>query len=166
MSSSTAVGEQPWMQVLEALYENELVIEANGPNISIHPDAAVFDTTDLSEEDVVSEIEYLLDADLITWIDADEEATEFKQHRLTKEGFQMIHEQKQAERQLEWQRESANINQMLTIATIVLAVTAIFQAVAVLLDIQPPIRWALLGFYTIVLGISTVAAYRILPNLE
>lgn len=166
MSSSTAVGEQPWMQVLEALYENELVIEANGPNISIHPDAAVFDTTDLSEEDVVSEIEYLLDADLITWIDADEEATEFKQHRLTKEGFQVVHEQKQAERQLEWQRESANINQMLTIATIVLAVTAIFQAVAVLLDIQPPIRWALLGFYTIVLGISTVAAYRILPNLE
>jgi hypothetical protein len=166
MSSSTAVGEQPWMQVLEALYENELVIEANGPNISIHPDAAVFDTTDLSEEEVVSEVEYLLDAELITWIDADEEATEFKQHRLTKEGFQMIHEQKQAERRLEWQRESANINQMLTIATIVLAVTAIFQAVAVLLDIQPPIRWALLGFYTIVLGISTVAAYRILPNLE
>lgn len=78
----------------------------------------------------------------------------------------MIHEQKQAKRRLEWQRESANINQMLTIATIVLAVTAIFQAVAVLLDIQPPIRWALLGFYTIVLGISTVAAYRILPNLE
>jgi len=164
--SSTAVGEQPWMQVLEALYEDELVIEAYGPNISIHPDATVFDTTNLSEEEVASEIEYLLDADLITWIDADEEATEFKQHRLTKEGFQMIHEQKQAERQLEWQRESANINQMLTIATIVLAVTAIFQAVAVLLDIQPPIRWALLGFYTIVLGISTVAAYRLLPKLE
>ena len=101
MPSSTAVGEQPWMQVLEALYENELVIEANGPNISVHPDAAVFDTTDLSEEKVVSEVEYLPDAELITWIDADEEATEFKQHRLTKEGFQMIHEQKQAERQLE-----------------------------------------------------------------
>lgn len=166
MSSSTAVGEQPWMQVLEALYEDQLVIEALGPNISIHPDAAVFDTTDLSEEDVVAEVEYLLDADLITWIDADEEATEFKQHRLTKEGFQVIHEQKQAERQLEWQKESANINQMLTIATIVLAVTAIFQAIAVLLDIQPPIRWALLGFYTIVLGISTAATYRILPNLE
>jgi len=166
MSSSTAVGEQPWMQVLEALYENELVIEANGPNISIHPNAAVFDTTDLSEKEVASEIQYLLDADLITWIDADEEATEFKQHRLTKEGFQMIHEQKQAERQLEWRKQSANINQMLTIATIVLAVTAIFQAVAVLLDIQPPIQWALFGFYTIVLGISTVAAYRILPTLE
>ena len=166
MSSATAVGEQPWVQVLEALYLDELVIEALGPNISIHPDAEVFETTDLSEEEVVSEIEYLLDADLITYIDADDEATEFKQHRLTKEGFQMIHEQKQAERRLKWQRESANINQMLTIATIVLAVTAIFQAVAVLLDIQPPIRWALLGFYTIVLGISTVAAFRILPNLE
>lgn len=166
MSTSTAVGEQPWMQVLEALYENELVIEANGPNISIHPDAAVFDTTDLSEGEVVSEVKYLLDAELITWIEADEEVTEFKQHRLTKEGFQIIHEHKQAERQLDWQKESANINQILTIATIVLAVTAILQAVEVLLDMQPPIRWALLGFYTIVLGISTVAAYRILPDLE
>lgn len=166
MTSSTAIGEQPWMQVLEALYEEQLVIEAQGPNLSIHPNATVFESTNLSEEEIVSEVEYLLDADLITWLDADEEATEFKQHRLTKEGFQMIHEQKQAERQLEWRKESANINQMLTIATIVLAVTAIFQAVAVLLDIQPPVQWALLGFYTIVLGVSTVAAYRILPNLE
>lgn len=78
MSSSTAVGEQPWMQVLEALYQDELVIEALGPNISIHPDAEVFETTDLTEDRVVSEIEYLLDADLITYIDADDEPTEFK----------------------------------------------------------------------------------------
>jgi len=41
----------------------------------------------LTEDEVVSEVEYLLDAELITWIDADEEATEFKQHRLTKAGF-------------------------------------------------------------------------------
>lgn len=45
------------MQVLEILYKNELVVEANGPNISIRPDTAVFDTTDLSEERVVSEVE-------------------------------------------------------------------------------------------------------------
>lgn len=166
MSSSIAVSEQPWMQVLEALYENELIIEAYGPKISIQPDAEVFDTTELSEEQVASEIKYLLDAELITWIDADEMATEFKQHRLTKEGFQMIHEQKQAERQLEWRKESAYSNQMLTIATIVLAVTAIFQAIAILLDVQPPIQWVLLGLYGIVLGVGTVAAYRIHPGRE
>jgi hypothetical protein len=164
MESSTSVGEQPWMQVLGALYEEQLVVEANGPNISIHPDATVFDSTNLSEEEILSEVKYLDDGDLITWLEPNEEAPEFKQHRLTKQGFQIVHEQKQAERQLEWRQKSAYSNQMLTIATIVLAVTAFFQAVAILLDIQPPIQWVLLGLYGVVLVIGTVAAYRILPG--
>lgn len=164
MESSTSVGEQPWMQVLGALYEEQLVVEANGPNISIHPDATVFDSTNLSEEEILSEINYLDDADLITWLEPNEEAPEFKQHRLTKQGFQIVHEQKQAERQLEWRQKSAYSNQILTIATIVLAVTAFFQAIAILLDIQPPIQWVLLGLYGLVLVIGTVAAYSILPG--
>jgi|GEM_PF-5210160 len=166
MASSTSVAEQPWMQVLEALYEEQLVVEAHGPDISIHPDAAVFDNTNLNEEEILAEVKYLDDANLITWLEPSEEVTEFKQHRLTKEGFQMVHEQKQAERQLEWRKETAYSNQMLTIATIVLAVTAIFQAIPILLDVLSSNQWVLLGLYGIVLGVSTVAAYRIHPRRE
>jgi len=154
------------MQVLGALYEEQLVVEANGPDISIHPDATVFDSTNLSEEEILSEVKYLDDSDLITWLEPNEEAPEFKQHRLTKQGFRIVHEQKQAERQLEWRQKSAYSNQMLTVATIVLAVTAFFEAIAILLDIQPPIQWVLLGLYGVVLVIGTVSAYRILPGRE
>lgn len=159
MPSSTDVGDQPWMQVLDALYREEMVIEAHGPNISLNSDATVFDTTDLSEDEVISEVGYLLDADLITWIDADEEATEFKQHRLTKEGFQIIHEQKQAERQLEWREENAKLSRRLTLATIVLAITAIFQVLGIFLNYQPPVPWDLVLFYSGALFLITAGIF-------
>jgi len=94
--------EQPWMQVLEAFYEGDIVVEVSY-EIELHRDSPVLTKTDLDAEQVKDEIRYLLDEDLITWR-SHYEHTEFKSHRLTEKGFAVVSEYKQTQRQFRWQK--------------------------------------------------------------
>jgi hypothetical protein len=142
---------QRWTEVICALYEEEVVIEAEPRDVTLAPNSNVLDSTSLSEEEIIKELHYLKDQGLVEWTDVGPQEEHFVMYRLTGDGFKIAHERVKAVR--EDQQESAHIaiNKSLTFATILLAVTAIIQALANVYALKPSVRGPLLLLYQLLL---------------
>ncbi|WP_267642157.1 hypothetical protein [Haloarchaeobius amylolyticus] len=151
-----------WVSVLEVLYETDVVVSLSHmtvpENISedgyevverLSSDSTLLTETELTENQAIIELNHLLDEGLIHYIKPFDD-TDFVVYRLTEEGYQVAHDQHRTKKEDEWRSESRKIDIVLTLATGLLAATALIQAYLAYQEIQPPEQMWLLGGASVV----------------
>lgn len=153
---------QGWAKVLWVLYDTDVTIELSRSRVditgenewveieSLHSESPLLTETELSEKQAVHELRYLRDEGLVGFTQPFDD-TDFVVHRLTDSGFQVAHDLRSIEQEEEWQEQNTKINRQLTIATVILAVTAIVQALDAIVQQQGLIS-VLLDIVYIVVG--------------
>ena len=152
-----------WVSVLQVLYETDVVVSLSHMTVpehrsedryevveSLSTDSKLLTETELTEDQAIIALNHLLDEGLVHYLRPFED-TDFVVYRLTEEGYRVAHDRYRIQKEDKWRSESRKIDVVLTLATGLLAATALIQAYLAYQEVQPPERLWLLGGASIVL---------------
>lgn len=133
--------ERGWVRVVEFLYNNDVTTELNIVSVPreisesgyegyerLGTQSQFLEETGLTENQAILELDYLRSQDLVDLFQPFE-ASEFGVNRLTAEGFSVAHDIQRTKREERWRNQNSFINLVLTVATGVLAASAIVQGI-------------------------------------
>ena len=146
-----------WIRVLRVLYETDVTVSLSHIKVpeevsdggyaiveSLPSDSKLLTDTELTEDQAIRELTHLLNQGLAHHTQPFEDS-DFVVYRLTEDGYRVAHDKRRTEMEDEWRTETRKINIVLTLATGVLAATALIQAYSAYQEIQPPKQRLLLG---------------------
>ncbi|WP_311174142.1 hypothetical protein [Halobellus ordinarius] len=138
--------ERGWVRVVEFLYNNDVTTELNIVSVPgeisgngyegyerLGSQSRFLEETGLTEDQAMLELEYLRKQNLVDLFQPFEES-EFGVNRLTSDGFSVAHDIQRTKREEQWRNQNSFINLVLTVATGVLAASAIVQGILAYYD--------------------------------
>ena len=136
-----------WADVLEAFHEERIVREAMPGEIVVPRKLSEY--VELDEETLRQEIRFLTDIGLLGW---EKKYLGVKGHSnsstflcLTEKGFAVIHERGMKEQQFQLEKDQHTTNKRLSNATYLLFATALTQAIAAAVSVDPAYRELVFG---------------------
>lgn len=155
------------MRVIHYMYENDVMFEhtlqqnqkpyseKEFEDVLDLPNEEMLKETGLSKEQVILEVKYLEDEGLVDYFQPFREH-EYIIYRLTDEGFQVAHDIHRTEKEETWRKENKQLNFILTVATVLLTLTAVVQAYVAFTNTQSVNEMELSAILMVTLAVAFI----------